>query len=115
MRRLVLLVALLIAVPVLAQEAVTLTTPITKPSITTYQVATVLIDLQRSAIVATLTGSNGETLVKTYDAGTTPTGATLLHSLNIGNFSGATSLIHAVYNRLNTDGIVVGAVSGVPQ
>src|ERR1700740_3020737 len=85
-----------------AQELVTLSTPIAKPSITTYSLSSVLLDVQRSAIVVTLTGTNGETLVKTYDGGTNPTGATLLHSLNIGNFSGATSLIHAVYNRLNT-------------
>lgn len=94
-------------------ESVTLTTPVAKPSTTTYAVSSLLLDVTGLRIIVNLTGNNGETFSKQYDAFTVPSGATLLHNLNIGNFS-VNSLMNAVYNRLNTDGVLVGTVSGVP-
>lgn len=111
-----LLLGLLLLVPTLlgAQEVVTLTTPVVKTA-TTCRVSVVTIDLDRASVTAALTYSTGEVGAKTYDAATTPTGATLLHALNIGNFSGATSLIKAVYNRLALDSVCVGTVTGTAQ
>jgi hypothetical protein len=90
MKRIVLITALLALTVVWgthAQELVTLTTPIAKASIPSYAVDTILLDVRRSAIVVSLSAPTGDVLVKTYDGGTTPTGATLLHNLNTGNFS----------------------------
>ena len=115
MKRILLLALLLLPVCIGAQEVVTLTTPIAKTA-TSCRVSIITIDLDRSAITAQLVYlPTGETGQKMYDAASNPTGATLLHSLNIGNFSGATSLIKAVYNRLASDGVCVGTVSGTPQ
>ena len=96
-------------------EQVDLTTPITKASTQNYQVVQLWLDLIQLRIVVTLLANNGDRLEKVYDSTTTPTGSTLLHNLNIGNFSGATSLIKAVYNRLIADGVFVGTVSGIPS
>lgn len=114
--RLVLLFALLsgAAYALHAQEAVTLSTPIVKTA-SGCSLDTLLLDVTRNRIVATLVCPGGDPISKQYDSFTTPTGATLLHTLNISNFSGATSMIKAVYNRLNTDGVVVGTVTGTPQ
>lgn len=95
-------------------ELVTLTTPIAKPSSTNATLDSLLLDVEGLRIVATLHYNTGEVVSKQYDAFTTPTGAALLHTLNIGNFSGATSMIKATYNRLIADGVIVGTVSGTP-
>jgi hypothetical protein len=94
-------------------ESLTLTTPIAKPSTTAFHVSSLFLDVDGLRIVVTLVGDTGETLSKQYDSFTTPTGATLLHSLNIGNFS-VNSLMKAVYTRLGLDGVIVGTVNGVP-
>lgn len=94
-------------------EQLDLTTPVARASTTSYTLASVLLDVANQRIVATLVGNTGEALSKQYDAFTTPTGATLLHSLNTGNFS-VNSLLKAIYQRLSTDGVAVGTVSGTP-
>lgn len=96
-------------------EQLDLSVPLTT-TVASYKLDSVLIDLRNAQIVLNLSGLNGETpIVKVYNSATTPTGATLLHNLNVGNFSGATSLIKAVYNRLIADGILSGSVSGSPS
>lgn len=97
-----------------AQETVTLTAPVVQTT-TQYHVQVITLDLDASAIYVQLRGTNNELVQKTYNATTTPTGATLLHALNIGNFS-TNSLIKAVYNRLLTDGVIpAGSIGGVAQ
>ena len=109
------LFAALVLMPMRAQEIHTLTTPVNVTT-TTWTLQYVTIDLVNSRISAQLVSNAGALLVKTYDATTVPTGSTLLHSLNTGNFSGATSLAKSVYNRLVTDGVIAaGSVSGTPQ
>jgi len=115
MRTKLIVLALLLLTPIVgAQEAVTLTTPIVKPSTSACSLDTLLLDVKGARIVASLTCNNGDQVTKQYDSFTTPTGATLLHSLNIGNFS-VNSLIKAVYTRLITDGVITGTVTGVAQ
>lgn len=92
-------------------EQVDLVTPVTKPSITNYRVSYMNLDIDNARITVFLTANNGETLQKVYDSTTTPTGATLLHALNTGNFS-TNSLLRAVYNRLIADGVIAGTVTG---
>jgi hypothetical protein len=97
-----------------AQESVSLTTPIVKTSTSTCALDLLTLDVTRSAILVTLRCNNGDVIQKSYDGGTTPTGASLLSTLNRSNFT-TNSLIKAVYNRLIADGVVSGTVSGVPQ
>lgn len=96
-----------------AQEVVTLTAPIVKTA-PSCNVDTVLIDVTRLRIVASLVCPGGDPIIKVYDSTTAPSGATLLHNLNTGNFS-VNSLMKAVYNRLIADGVITGTISGVPQ
>ena len=94
-------------------EILTLTTPITPPTNSTYTIDRITIDVIALSIMVQLLGTNGEALSKVYDSTTNPTGATLLHALNTGNFS-VNSLMKAVYNRLIADGVLTGSVSGTP-
>lgn len=97
-----------------AQELVTLTTPQTTTA-TSCSANYLGLDLANSRIIVEVTLSpTGAKASKVYDATTVPTGATLLHQLNIGNFS-TNSLLKAVYTRLSTDGVCTGTVSGTPQ
>jgi hypothetical protein len=116
MKRTALLVALLALTVVWgsrAQELVTLTTPQTQTA-TTCTVDYIGLDLTNARIVVQAHTNVGPLSPKTYDASTVPSGATLLHALNTGNFS-TNSLLKAVYNRLSTDGVCTGTVSGTPQ
>ena len=120
--RLLLLVLFLLFAPtvVLAQEQVTLTSPIVTTQ-TIWTINNVVINVAAQSIGVFLTGDQGQRLEVFYPTPaplahpSQPTGAVLLHSLNIGNFSGTTSLVHAVFNRLITDGYISGTVSGTPQ
>lgn len=97
-----------------AQETVTLTAPVVQTTVA-YRVQVITFDLDASTIYVQLRGTNNELIQKTYNSLTTPTGATLLHAINIGNFS-ANSLLKAVYNRLLTDGVIpAGSIVGVAQ
>lgn len=98
-----------------AQESVTLSTPITS-TIATKHVGYIAFDLDNSRIIAQVeNASNTVIITKVYDSTTNPTGATLLHNINIGNFS-VNSLMKAVYNRLLADGVIeTGSISGTAQ
>jgi|SRR5215471_1639982 len=96
-------------------ERVDLTVAITPPSITNYHVDYLTLNIDTGQIVVHLAGNNGESLFKTYDSTTNPTGASLISTLNTSNNSAGTSLIKRVYNRLITDGVLVGTVSGSPS
>lgn len=99
-----------------AQEAVTLTVPIVKTATSSCSLDSLLLDVPRGRIVASLTCNNGDAVVKQYDSFSTPTGASLLTTLNRANNSvGNPSMIAKVYNRLIADGVITGTVSGVPQ
>lgn len=113
MKKILMALALLTPVVLPAQEAVTLTAPIVKTA-NGCALDTLILDVARSRIVVTLTCAGGDPITKQYDSFTTPTGASLLTSLNRGNFT-VNSLTKAVYTRLITDGVIIGTVSGVPQ
>jgi hypothetical protein len=114
-KRLGLVLALLAYVGALAfaQEIVTLTTPATQTA-TSCSVTFIGLELTTNRITVNVQPNVGIQVTKVYDSTTTPTGATLLHQLNIGNFS-TNSLLKAVYTRLSTDGVCTGTVSGTPQ
>lgn len=103
-----------------AQEAVTLATPITKPSIASCALDYLVIDPDLTTVangrIMAVLQCGTDTVQKVYDASSTPTGASLLTSLNTSNNSGAnTSLIKKVYTRLIADGVITGTVAGTPQ
>lgn len=111
---------LALVVGLAAQEVVNLTTPISKPSTATCQLERLELDpatpFANSRIVVDLLCNNGDRISKQYDQFTTPTGAALLTTLNRTNNSvGNPSLIAKIYNRLVTDGVIVGTVSGAVQ
>lgn len=101
---------------VLAQESVTLNTPIVKTATSSCALDYMNLDVGNSRILVALKCNNGDVITKVYDSTTTPTGASLLSALNTSNNSGANpSLIRRVYSRLIADNVIVGTVSGTPQ
>jgi hypothetical protein len=95
-------------------EQHTLTTPTTATT-TLYTLTYVGFDLVGQRIVVSVTSDQGALLTHTYDSTTVPTGATLLHNLNTGNFS-STSLVKITLQRLATDGVIpAGSVTGTPS
>jgi hypothetical protein len=105
----------LLAGAAFAQERVDLTAPIAKVSTQNCALDYFVIDVGNSRIKVDLKCNNGDLVSKTYDATTTPTGASLLTALNTSNNSAGTSLIRRIYNRLTADGVITGTISGVPQ
>lgn len=99
-----------------AQERVDLTTPVVATT-SSMHVGYVGLDLDNSRIIAQVeNASNAVLVVKTYDATTTPTGATLLNQLNLSTNTTGNSLIRKVYTRLTLDGVIpAGTVAGAPQ
>jgi hypothetical protein len=94
-------------------ETVTPPAPITKPSINGYTLDYLTLDVGQSRILCVVKSDTGETIQKVYDSTTTPTGLSLLSTLNKSNFT-TNSLIKAVFNRLIADGVIAGTVSGTP-
>lgn len=109
-----LIVLAAVVVGVRAQERVDLSVPVTRANTTDYHLERITIDIDASTILVQLKGNNGETLSKAYNSTTTPTGASLISTLNTSNNS-TTSLIKRVYNRLLADNVIAGSVSGTPQ
>jgi len=105
--------SIFLSIPIFAQEKLTLTTPISV-SKTGWDITSMFIDVQGSRIIVSLLSNNGEVLVKTYDASTTPTGAFLISNLNTANLT-TRSLLQRVFDRLITDGAFVGTVTGTPR
>ena len=108
-----------IAGQVIAQEVLTLTTPIVNPNTTACNLESIQIypsigALSQGRIVVYLKGSNGEVFTKTYDANSNPTGASQISLLNTANNT-STSMLKRIYQRISTDGVCVGTVTGTPQ
>lgn len=92
-------------------EKVTLTVPVTRPSVTDYIIGSLHLDWSGSRIDVTLLGSDGSTTTASY---TGATALTLMSALNTANLS-VTSLHKRVVQRLQTDGLLgAGSISGTP-
>lgn len=108
------LIALLVPLGVVAQESLTLTTPVVKTA-TTWSIDVITLNIKDRQIAVYLSSDAGDSKTKIYDATTTPTGATALSTINTRNNS-VTSLIKWVYQRLQTEGVIAaGNVTGTPQ
>ena len=92
-------------------EQITLTTPQQPPSTTFYSLESLFLDVANMRVSVNLLGQNGERVSRIYDSFSTPTGAQVLHAINTGNFS-VTSLVKTLYNRLITDNVIAGTVTG---
>lgn len=96
---------LLLTLPLIAQEKITLTTPETKPSNNEYRIEqfNILSDNPSTALVdegtlfIRLVGQNGEYANCMYNSSTSPTGTFLNNALNKANLS-------SVYNNNATTG-----------
>jgi len=84
-----LVLLLLLAPSVVAQELVTLTVAETKPANTAYHVASLVLDVDAGLLSVTLKGITDELVTCTYASNTTPTGASLILGLNKANLSSA--------------------------
>lgn len=92
-------------------ELITLSVPITTPSITDYRVVQLTLDWTNPAIVIGLRGGNGESQSFQY---TGATATTLMQQLNVANLS-VKSLHRRIIERLVADGKLAGAISGSPD
>jgi hypothetical protein len=122
------LLSLLVLAGLSAQELVTLTVPIARPSTTNYRVERVVADFEAGVLRIFLRGSDNEaTRYCAYTAATTPTGATVLTALNKANLSTAYagnattgSLKQRIFHRLVVmgeaaavcDGTMAGSLAG---
>lgn len=102
---------LLLSGPLLAQEQVNLTTPVTRPSTTLYRVTYVAFDFANSRISIELTDDVGNKLGATYEGATA---TTLMLALNKTDLS-VQSLQRRILARLIADGKLAGTISGSPQ
>ena len=108
MRR-ILFALCLLSLPLQAQERVTLTAPITKPSITAYELSSVKLDWTAQRVdVRLLSPATGEAQTFSYtDAKATQ----MMAALNKANLS-TRSLKQRIFDRLIADGFLAGTVTG---
>lgn len=92
-------------------ELITLTTPVTTPSITTWRVSSLLLDWDAAVIAITLRGSGGERLSHTYTGANATAQMTALNKVNLTS----NSLHKRIIQRLIDDGMLSGTISGSPD
>lgn len=101
-------------------EVLTLTTPVTKASQTTWRLDRLTVDYTQGSVFAQFLGNNGEIASAAYPtpapAGSSqPTGAQLITTLNTANLT-SNSLNKRAVQRAQTDGyLAAGTVSGTPD
>lgn len=87
-----------------AQEAITLTTPETKPMNTKYRLGPFYFDEGRGLMVIVLRGDNAEEKICTYDSTTNPTGEFLIRNLqkaNLGSVFANNATTGSLKQRIN--------------
>lgn len=104
-----------------ADEAVTLTSPITKPNTTTIHIQRVTFDIDQKSISVQFIGDDGLAGSAFYPTPapasnpTQPTGAALISTVNTGNNT-VNSMAKKILQRLQSDGYIpAGNVSGTPN
>lgn len=91
-----------------------LTTPATT-SVTTYKVSSLLLDAEGERVEVIVKDNLGHVVRTLYHSTTTPTGRTLLITLNKANLS-TNSLQKRVLKQLASDGVIdAGTVTGSPD
>ena len=94
-----------------ATEQLDLTTPITTPSITSYKVIKLILDIEGQGIIITLKSNTNERLEVAYNG---PEALTLIVAMNKMNFT-TTSMQKKILQKLIADGKLPGTVSGTPD
>ena len=92
-------------------ETIRVTTPAVPETYTDYQVMYLELDWELPRIVIRLRAPDDKRIAHNY---TGATALTLMRGLNVANLS-TVSLHRRVVNRLIADGVISGAVSGVPD
>lgn len=92
-------------------ETLSLTNPIVPPTVSGFQVILLTLDWESKFITIGLKGTNGERLTHHYTGDTAHQFMVLLNKANLST----TSLHKRILQRLNTDGILVGSVTGSPD
>lgn len=115
MRRILFVCALIaLTLPLAAQEKLTLSAPIAKPSLSEWSVARFSIDVEAVEILVTVKADNGEYKAVRYPNATTDAAqtVTLINALNTANLS-TKSLRRRILERLQADGhLGAGTFSG---
>lgn len=92
-------------------EQLDLTVPQPQPTLTNYKVASVQLRLLPSPLVQIIVVNNGGgTIVHVYEG---PQAQQILSAINTANFTN-NSFAKTILNRLVTDGVLSGSVSGTP-
>lgn len=113
-RTLTLLVLMVLAATLPAQEKLTLTAPIVKADIAEWSIAKFEVDVEDSEIFITVKADSGEYRIVRYPNATTDLAATttLINGLNTANLS-TKSLRRRILERLQADGhLGAGTFSG---
>jgi hypothetical protein len=92
-------------------ELLTLTSPIVRPSITTYRVDSLNLHLSGEKYTVGFLGTNGETLSYSVVGSTAKSRMVALNKVNLS----VKSLERRILEFAVTDGILAGAISGSPD
>ena len=111
--RRLLIVLVLCAATLSAQERVDVTAPIVK-TITNWKVTVFNARPEEGIIFVEVMANTGETRSKIYSPTTTPSGPTLISNLNTANLT-TRSLYQRILDRLIADGVIEGTVAGTPR
>ena len=126
MRRRDFVFALLLSIPGVAsaQEVITLTTPVTKPSQTTVKIDWFRVDVINRTVEIRFIGENGEAGSAVFPTPAVigplgvllPTGQSVISQMNTANNSTGTSMAKKLLQLIQTHGFVgAGNVTGTPQ
>lgn len=91
-------------------EVLTLTLPIATPSITSYRVSRLVLDLPAKQLWIALLDNNDQDHGYSYEG---DPAVTLMNALNTANLS-VKSLQRRILEKLAADGLLVGTIGGTP-
>lgn len=111
MKSLLIAIILLLAAPVFAVEQIDLTTPITTPSITSFKVVKLILDIEGQGIIITLKSNTNERMEIAYNGAEA---LALMVAMNKMNFT-TISIQKKILQKLITDGKLPGTISGLPD
>ena len=94
-----------------ATEQIDLTTPITSPSITSYKVVKLILDVEGQGIIITLKSNTNDRLEIAYNGSDA---LTLILAMNKMNFT-TTSMQKKILQKLIADGKLPGTIFGSPD
>lgn len=93
-------------------EKIDLTTPITVPTITSYQITRLTLDIEGAGVIVNLKSNTGERTQCSYNG---LEATILMVAMNKMNFTTSNSMQKKVLQKLIADGKLAGTISGSPD